>query len=758
MEDSVIELLLKLKMNKSLSLEQIAEKLNLTNKEELEELKDILDDYEKKCEIYRTDLNTYKHMSKTSFRRGIFHANKAGGGKVLVVTSYEKDGEQHVLQKEFIVRAENANGAIDNDEVLIDINLRNSSDLSAKVYKVIGRDLSRVYGKIETKNGNKYVIPLDKKLKNINIIVEGNYLDGEIVEVRLDQQTANNFYIGNVIRTGNFHDDPKKDILMEAFINGIDANFSKESVIQSDKLPDKVIPTDFIGRQDLREEETFTIDSKTTNDIDDAVSIKILPNGNFELTVSIADVTHYVPFNSPLDLDARRKATSNYLAGTVIPMLPRKLSNGICSLNPNVERCAMSIRMEIDRKGNVVRKDLFPSVIKSDIKMDYETVNNILYNKYNDNDFPIDYKAHEMALQNMYKLALILRSRRIKKGAVEFNRPELKIILDENGVPIRIDKRVQDIAENLIEEFMIVANVSVFSLLDQLGIPCDFRVHDVPKEDKLIEFFNLLDLIGIPYDKYSPEECMSNSKALQDLVIFINTKADPSQINMLNNKLIRCMSRAKYSVINIGHNGLAEPVYGHFTSPIRRYPDFTIHRIIKDCYFDVNNANKNIRKWEKLLPEICYHSSKMEKVADTAERDVDAMKTAEYMEKAINQEFVGTIIDISGNGLTIQLDNMIEGRVRCRNLVGEYMFNPETFSLLSKNGGEDYFLGDQVKVVVKDANKEKKLIDFKVVEKIRDNSTKDIRSRNELAKLKEREREINKQERKKVFSKEFKRK
>ena len=746
MEDRVIELLRKLKMKKSLSFEQIAERLDITDKEGLLELKDILDRKVDSNEIYHTNLNTYKHMCKTSFRRGVFHANRAGGGKVLVVTSYEKDGEQHVIQKEYIVRAEEANGAINNDEVLIDINLKNVEDPNAKVFKVIGRNINHVYGKIETIGSARFVIPIDKSLRNLKIAVEGDYLEGQLVEVRLDKQTANDFYIGTVVRCGDFHDDPKEDILMEAFMNGIDDKFSDEAIEQTKRINDRVVDTDFIGRQDIRNKETFTIDGKDTNDIDDAVSCKMLDNGNFELTVSIADVSHYVPINSPLDLDARRKGTSNYLAGTVIPMLPRKLSNGICSLNPNVDRCAMSVRMEIDNNGNVVRSDIFPSVINSNLKMNYETVNNILYDKYNDVDFPVEYKEYEDTLKNMYKLSLILRKKRLRNGAVEFNRPEMKVVLDENGYPIKISKRVQDVAENLIEEFMIVANVSVFSLLNKQGIPADYRIHDTPNEERLMTFFKMLEALGIDYNRYGPAECIENPHALQDLVKFINEECDPRLRVMLNTNLIKCMSRAKYSVNNIGHSGLAEENYGHFTSPIRRYPDLTVHRIIKDCYFDKKNSNKNRKKWENILPEICYHSSKMEVTADTTERIVDSMKCAEYMSR-----HVGTIIEISGSGMTVQLDNLIEGRVRYRNLDGDYMYNPDTFSLISLDGREDYFVGDQVKVKVTSADKEKKSIDFKVMEKLYDNSNKNVRKQNDYVKVKTREKEIAREERKREF-------
>lgn len=751
MEDRVIELLKKLKMKKSLSFEQIAEKLEITDKKELKELKSILDKKVDENEVLLTPLNTYKHMAKTSYRRGIFHANRSGGGKVLVVTSYEKDGEQVVLQKEYTVKAEDANGAINNDEVLIDINLRDSEDVNAKVFKVIERNINNVYGRIETIGSGVYVVPIDKSLKNLKIAVEGEYLEGQLVEVRLDKQTANNFYLGTVVRTGDFKDDPKEDILMEAFINGVDDKFSEASLIQKDKLPDKVLPTDFIGRQDLRGNETVTIDGKDTNDIDDAAGLKMLPNGHFELITSIADVDRYVPFNSPLDLDARRKGTSNYLAGTVIPMLHRKLSNGICSLNPGVDRCALSVRMEIDQEGNVVRKDIFPSVIRSNLKMDYKTVNNILYNKYNKDDFPPEYKEHEEMLKLMYKLSLILRKKRIKNGAVEFNRPELKVILDENGKPIRIEKRVQDIAENLIEELMIVTNVSVATLLNDLGIPVDFRVHEKPNLDRLSEFFRLLEIIGYPYDKYTPEKCSTDPKALQDLVNYINEECPENLRTMLNTNLVKCMSRAKYSPINKGHNGLAEKFYVHFTSPIRRYADLTLHRIIKECLFDKKNASKNIKKWKKLLPEICYHISNREVIADKLERSVDRMKCAEYMSCPNNDVYDGTITEIYNGTIVVQLDNLVEGVVRLKNLDGDYAYNADSFSMLSMDGKDDYFIGDRVSVIVKEADKDRKTIDFKIVSKIVDNSNKEVRRKNELVKVKNRQKEIARQDRKKKY-------
>lgn len=751
MEDKVIELLKKLKSKKSLSLEEIAERLEINDKEGLLELKEILTKKVKDNTLYKNDSGSYKHLSKTSLRKGTFHSNKSGGGKVLVATTYEKDGEQCVIQKEYSIKPKDANGAIDNDKVLIDINLLDSNDTNAKIFKVIDRNIDSIYGKIETIGSTTYVIPIDKKLGNIKVAVKGDYSEGQLVEVKLEEQTANDYFLGTITRKFNFRDDPNEDILMEAFMNGVDDIFTEESMTQADHIPDHVLPEDYEGREDLTEEETFTIDSEDTNDIDDAVGLKVLKNGNYQLTVSIADVSHYVPYNSPIDLDARKKGNSYYPAGTVIPMLPRKLSNWICSLRPNVERCAMSIRMEIDKDGNVVRKELFPSIIKSDIKMDYKTVNDILHKRVDEENTPLDYKSHVNTLKQMEKLYLILKKNRIKRGAIEFNSPEMKISLDEKGVPIKVEKRKQDIAEGLIEEFMIVANESVFSLLDEKGIPLDYRVHDIPNEDKLTEFFKKMEAMGIVYDKYTPKECLEDQNALQDLVFFINNKVDERYSFILNYSLIKCLSRAKYSVDNIGHSGLASLIYGHFTSPIRRYADLTVHRIIKDCYFDKKNSRKNIAKWRKRLPEICYQCSKMETVADRLERSVNSMKSAEYMSSRIGEKNIGIVTEVSKNGLTIQLDNLIEGKVKISNLNGDYFYNPNTFSLITTGKGEDYYLGDQLITKVKFADKLNKCIEFKVLEKYFDNSNRRVKNQNEAAKVKTLKKDQFKRERKERY-------
>ena len=751
MEDKVIELLMKLKSKKSLSLDEIAERLDIKDKEGLLELKNILIKKVNDSTLFLNEAGSYKHMSKTSLRKGVFHSNKSGGGRVLVVTSYEKDGEQHIIQKEYHVKPCDANGAINNDKVLVDINLFDSNDTNAKIFKIVDRNLDSIYGKIETTGSSMYVVPIDKKLGNIKVSVSGDYLEGQLVEVKLDQQTANDFYLGTVIRKFNFRDDPNEDILMEAFMNGVDDIFSEESQEQLEYIPDHVLVEDYIGRVDLTNEEVFTIDSEDTNDIDDAISLKVLNNGNYQLTVSIADVSYYVPYNSPIDLDARRKGNSYYPAGTVLPMLPRKLSNGICSLNPNVERCSMSIRMEIDKDGNVLKKELFPSIIKSNIKMNYNTVNDILYKRVDDETTPEDYKNHVNTLKQMEKLYLILSKSRIKRGAIEFNRPEMKIVLDNSGVPIKVDKREQDIAEGMIEKFMIVANESVFSLLDKLGIPLDYRVHDTPNEEKLNEFFKKMEAMGINYDKYTPNECLEDQKALQDLVVFINEHVEEKYSFILNYSLIKCLSRAKYSVENIGHSGLASTIYGHFTSPIRRYADLTVHRIIRDCYLDKRNSRKNVIKWKKRLPEICYQCSKMETVADRLERSVNSMKSAEYMSHRIGEENLGIVTEVSDNGLTIQLENLIEGKIKISNLNGDYFYNPNTFSLITTSRGQDYYLGDQLLTKVKSADKLKKSIEFKVVEKHMDNSNNRVRNENEVAKVKTLKKEQLRRERKERY-------
>lgn len=672
---------------------------------------------------------------KTSFRKGKFHGNKAGEGFVTTTTSYiNREGEQIVKTDKYSILRDDCHGAIDGDFVLIDIG---GNGKKPQVERVLNRNLEIITGEVYRIGSRYFVKPVDKKKMALTIALDQEAIEGQRVAVTLKEQTNDDFYIGEIVRVFSHKDDPDEDILWEAFKCGIDDQFSKQSLEQVEKIPQKVLDSDKLGREDLTDWEIFTIDGEDTKDIDDALSCRRLPNGNYEVGVHIMDVSHYIPEGSPLDLDAYKKGTSNYLAGKVIPMLPHELSNGICSLNPYVERLAMSCIMEVSPTGQVLHYRISPTVIKSQLKMSYTIVNQIL----KEGAIPSEYQSHADTLKLLNKLALLLRKNRIQRGSVEFDKPELKLLFGEEGEVVGFSSRSQDVGENLIEEFMLLANETVDKHLSDCGYPCVHRIHDTPNQERLTEFLKLLNAVNLPYDRYKIEELISNPHALQDLSNHI--KQADYIYNMLSTNMVRCMSRAKYSPTNIGHSGLAKDYYCHFTSPIRRYPDLTVHRIIKDCCLDPKNGEQNAKKWERKLPDICEQSSKMERIADDAEIQTLAMKCSEYMERHIGEEFEGTIIGLSDKGIQVQLDNLVEGRVRNRNLMGDYSYNPVTYTLISLDGHPNYYIGDRLLVRVKSASKVDKTIDFEIVEKLKENHTVDINNSNGVVKIKARKDRMN---------------
>ena len=679
---------------------------DLTSKDK-KTINEILSDGLNNMEYYKTPKGKYTLFSKTSFRTGRFCGTRNGDGFVKANIFYINKAGEHIFKEEkYKIEKGACNGAIDNDYVLIDTVGYNGKP---KVEKIVNRNLESIAGEVKKAGDLYFLEPSDKKKRGLTIALDGQYEEGQRVQVSLKKQTANNFYIGEVI---NYFRPVDDEILWEAYKCGFDNLFSDESMAELDNIPDKVLDSDRVGREDLTHLKVFTIDGDDTKDIDDSLAYRLLKNGNHEVIVSIADVSHYVKRGSALDRDAYRKGTSNYLADTVLPMLPPKLSNGICSLNPGVERLALSCIMEIDSNGNVVKSRIAKTVIKSRLKMTYKKVNDILKNDI----VPEGYEDFVYELKSLNNIAHMLRKKRIQNGSVEFDKPELKGIYDEKGQAVDFTTRIQDDAEKLIEEFMILANEQVAKTLVDLGLPCLHRNHGMPNEERLKDFLKMLNVLKIPFNKYSVEECCNNPKAFQALAKHI--KCNNHLESMLSTSLIRCMARAKYTPLASGHFGLGKDYYLHFTSPIRRYPDLEIHRILYDCYFDKVNIARNAKKWEKDLVDIGDHCSKMERLADECEMNVLSMKCSEYMEKHIGEEYDGTVIGISDRGLHIMLDNNIEGRVKTTNLDGLYKYDDQTFSMVSLDDGDNYKIGDRLHVRVKNASKIDKTIDFEVMEKM----------------------------------------
>ncbi len=676
--------------NVPLTYKDICNKLGLD--EDNQYLNSLINEMENDLLIIKTKSNKYISLDKSSYRCGLFKYDSIKKGRVVI------DGNVYTCLDKDI------NGAIDNDKVLFKIYSSKNDKSSAKIVKVIDRDLDYIIGEVYKNKNNYYVKSLNKKTKNLKVKLPGVEVIGTKVKVALVKQLDNSKYIGEVSKRFNNKYDLNDDIVLELYKYGVNTEFSEQTLIDLENIPTTVLDSEKIGRVDLTKEKIFTIDCYNTKDIDDAISIKKLDNGNYLVGVHIADVSHYVLPCSSIDKDAYKRGTSIYLPNMTIPMLPKVLSNGICSLNPNEERLAISCLMELNENGNTVNYNIFRSVIKSNLKMTYDEVNNVLHNRMYDKS----YKEYKDSLLNLNKLALILRKNRIKNGSLQFNNPELELIFDDNKVTdIRVNKK--DLSEDLIEEFMIVANETVDKHLVSHGYSLLHRVHSAPSFDKMKDFFNLLNVVGCNCINYGYKDCCNNKNLLKNLKELIMSTGKLSTALSIN--LVKSLPFAKYSPFNIGHYGLSKDYYCHFTSPIRRYPDLVTHRILnKDL--DNNCINYNLKQ----LEEIGTHSSEMERNSSKVENETFKLLLADFMKQYIGNTYNGIIIGVDDYGLSIQLDNYIEGHVKRNDLDGEYKFLKNECSLVSKDN--KYTIGDYLKLRLDSISKDKKNINFKIEEKL----------------------------------------
>ena len=671
---------------------EINDKLGFTSIDDYKKLEKKLEEMVSKGILYYSEKKKrYLLLKNSHLIKGTFLITNHDYGFVEI-----GDGK-----KDIYIGKNNIGTARNKDIVLIELI---GDKTEGRIVKIIERNEEVIVGTVYFKDNKCYVHP-DKKGNDIEIVEESQkgLVDGHKVLVK---PIVGSKYIGEILQVIGHKNDVGVDILSFVYANGFMPKFPDEVIDSISDLPDNIDNENISDRLDLRDEVIFTIDGDDTKDIDDAISITKTDDG-YILGVHIADVSHYVKRDSILDKEAYNRGTSVYLVDRVIPMLPHRLSNGICSLNPNVDRLAMSCIMNINNKGNVTSYKIEKSVIRSRIQMTYNKVNDILDKNIIDDN----YKPYVDNLLLMKELSDILRRKMVNRGYIEFESPEPKIIVDENCHPIEIKLRNEGTGENMIENFMVVANETVASHIFFKGLPGIYRVHDKPDEKKLNTFFNYLTARGYVVNGKKKD---IGARDLQNILKQLEDKPDAK---ILNDLAIRCQAKAIYSSENIGHFGLGSKCYSHFTSPIRRYPDLILHRLLKD-YSD-NYSDEVIEYWATHLEELASHSSIREQDAQKCERDVDDMKMAEYMEDHIGEEFEGIISGVQEFGMFVELSNTVEGLIKLENMPkGGYHFIEDSMALVNKGNKKKYMFGDSVIVRVISANKDTSMIDFELVERI----------------------------------------
>ena len=690
--------------DKALDIYEIQNLLGIDSVDEIKKLSDELRRLEEETVVYHSNKDKYMLLENSHLRKGVMRANKKGFGFV----------EVENMDDDIYVAQDDMNGAIHDDIVLVEITSKMNLDrLEGRVLKIIERKTKQFIGLITfDKDGVGHVELDDHKVKlDINVSKEDslNAVDGHKVVVELGKKLNNNGkYEGKVVEIIGHVNDPGVDILSIIYKYNINVDFPDDVKEEVSKIPMEVYDVELEDRRDLRDEVIFTIDGDDTKDIDDAISIKKLPNGHYTLGVHIADVSYYVREGSPLDNEAMERGTSVYLVDRVIPMLPHELSNGICSLNPNVDRLAISCVMEFDSNGKQLDYEIFQSVIKSRIQMTYKKVNSVLEK----NIIPEGYEDYAEHLRTMNELAKILRKAKEKRGYIDFEVDEAKILVDENCVPTEVVLRDRGTGERLIEDFMIAANECVASHIYFMNLPFIYRVHEYPKEEKIRSFLGFVSGLGY--------KITGNIKDFKPTTMqnILEQLKDKPEYKILSTLLLRSMQKAVYRPENLGHYGLASSCYTHFTSPIRRYPDTTVHRLLRTYLFDKNIDMKTIKKWEEKLVYVAEHSSERERASIDCEREVEDMKMAEYMEKHIGEEFEGMISSITSFGMFVELDNLIEGLVPLRDMKDFFHFDEEHLCLTGEKSHIKYSIGERVVVKVVRASKEEKTIDFEVVRKV----------------------------------------
>ncbi|MER2181055.1 MAG: ribonuclease R [Desemzia incerta] len=703
--------------NKAISFEikDLSEGLNKTSAKDFKELVTTVAEMEREGLVFLTRSGKLKLPKEDPVLSGIFRASDRGFGFVSI-----EDEEQDLY-----IPPNKTQFALDGDKVTVDVTHPaepwNDKGPEGKITAILERNLTQLVGEfwayddegIEETGLYGYIDPRDKKLTDYRVFIKAEGVkpvDGSVAIVEITHYPDREYprsMQGIVKKVIGHKNDPGVDILSIVYDNGIPTEFSEAALKQADEVPDRITDKDIEGRVDLRDEIVVTIDSADAKDLDDAVTVRRLENGNYHLGVHIADVSYYVTEDSPLDGDAFERATSVYLTDRVIPMLPQRLSNGICSLHPNVDRLTMSCEMELNPQGEIVDHRIFQSVIRSYRRMTYSDVNAMLTDK----DPEVREKHADILdmFEMMEELHHILENRRVHRGAIDFDTTEAKIVVDESGHPTDVIVRERGVGERLIESFMLAANETVSEHYSKMEVPLIYRVHEQPDSDRMQRFMEFVTAFGITMRGSSSNV---TPVALQKVINQVKDKPEEAVISTM---MLRSMKQAKYDVEPLGHYGLGAQYYSHFTSPIRRYPDLILHRLIR-AYEQNGTGQEEKQKWEGLLTDIAEQSSKMERRAVDAERETDSMKKAEFMADKVGEVYEGVIGSVVKFGLFVELPNTVEGLVHISNMKNDYFnFIPEQLMLIGERTGVVYKIGQKVKIKVTKADPELREIDFELI-------------------------------------------
>lgn len=694
---------------KPMTYQELEQHFEIQDADEFKQFLKLLNELEQRGEILRTRSDRYGVPERMNLLRGRLQTHPKGFGFLI------PDDKEH---PDVYIHANDMQSAMNGDTILVRITAKGTAGgrLEGEVVRIVKRANTEVVGTFQNYETYGFVIVDDKRIvKDIFVPQEAmkGAVDGQKVVVKIVKYPeGRSLAQGEVIEILGHKNDPGVDILSIIRKHGLPEAFPPDVLAEAEEVPDKISEEELQGRRDLRGKRIVTIDGEDAKDLDDAVHVERLEGGGYRLGVHIADVGYYVREKSKLDQEAYNRGCSVYLVDRVIPMLPHRLSNGICSLNPHVDRLTLTCEMEFDDKARVVKHDIYTSVIRSVERMTYTNVRKILTEE--DPELMERYKDLIEDFRIMEELATKLRSARMARGAIDFDFQEAKVLVDENGKPTDIVKRERSIAERIIEEFMLVANETVAEHFFWLKLPFLYRIHEDPDSEKMMNFMQFISNFGYVVRGKGNRV---HPRALQTLLEEIKETREETVISTM---MLRSMKQARYDAESQGHFGLAAEFYTHFTSPIRRYPDLVIHRIIREV---VENGGQLSEAREEYLAsrmqDIADQSSERERVAVEAERDTEALKKAEFMLDKIGEEFTGIISSVTSFGMFVELDNTVEGLIRLSDLADDYYhFHEMQMALIGERTSKVYRIGDEVRVRVARVNMDEHTIDFELVESL----------------------------------------